>query len=157
VTFAGTRAEPIPVSANLVLAGPLTGEADHAILRPMNALVERRREAGVFLRSRRERVRPEDVGLEATRRRRVPGLRREELARLAGVSVEYYVRLEQGRAGSPSDAVVVALSGALRLDDAELTHLRELCRPAALALPVSASNASARPSGSCSNRSRYPR
>ena len=58
-------------------------------------------ELGEFLKTRRARVRPEDVGLQAFGRRRVPGLRREELAQLAGVSVDYYVRLEQSRAGIP--------------------------------------------------------
>jgi transcriptional regulator with XRE-family HTH domain len=97
----------------------------------MDAVIESRREAGAFLRSRRERLRPDDVGVEPTQRRRVPGLRREELARLAGVSVEYYIRLEQGRAGRPSESVLLALAAALRLDEAELTHLRNLCRPPA--------------------------
>lgn len=86
-------------------------------------------EVGRFLRTRRERVRPQDVGLEPTARRRVPGLRREELARLAGISVEYYIRLEQGRAGQASDGVLVALARALQLDDAEVAHLRDLAGP----------------------------
>jgi transcriptional regulator with XRE-family HTH domain len=72
---------------------------------------------GEFLRSRRGEVRPGDVGLPAGRARRVPGLRREEVALLAGVSVDYYVRLEQGRERSPSAQVLDALAEALRLDD----------------------------------------
>jgi transcriptional regulator with XRE-family HTH domain len=85
---------------------------------------------GQFLRARRERVRPEDVGLPDFGRRRVPGLRREELATLAGVSADYYVRLEQGRERHPSEQVIDALSRALRLDDEAAAHLHELARPA---------------------------
>lgn len=86
---------------------------------------------GEFLRSRRARIQPEDVGLTGYGRRRVPGLRREELAQLAGVSVDYYVRLEQGRSPSVSDAVLDAIGRALRLDEVERVHLRNLVRPAA--------------------------
>jgi transcriptional regulator with XRE-family HTH domain len=85
---------------------------------------------GQFLRARRERVRPEDVGLPDLGRRRVPGLRREELATLAGVSADYYVRLEQGRERHPSEQVIDALARALRLDEDATTHLHELARPA---------------------------
>jgi transcriptional regulator with XRE-family HTH domain len=85
---------------------------------------------GEFLRARRERVRPEDVGLPDFGRRRVPGLRREELATLAGVSVDYYVRLEQGRERHPSEQVLDALARALQLDETETAHLQELARPA---------------------------
>jgi transcriptional regulator with XRE-family HTH domain len=86
-------------------------------------------ELGQFLKSRRGRVRPGDVELEPYGRRRVPGLRREELAMLAGVSVDYYVRLEQGRAGHPSEGVLDAIARALRLDDAERAHVFDLSRP----------------------------
>jgi transcriptional regulator with XRE-family HTH domain len=84
-----------------------------------------------FLRSARSRLSPDDAGLgeEGTGRRRVPGLRREELARLAGVSVDYYTRLEQGRSPSASAAVLDALATALQLDDAERAHLHTLARP----------------------------
>jgi transcriptional regulator with XRE-family HTH domain len=91
--------------------------------------MDKRRELGEFLRSRRARVQPEELGLERTARRRVPGLRRQELAQLAGVSVDYYVRLEQGRAGHPSEGVLDALAQALRLDGAERSHLYDLARP----------------------------
>lgn len=85
---------------------------------------------GEFLRSRRARLRPEDVGLKPLpTRRRVPGLRREEIAQLAGVSVDYYVRLEQGRGIHVSDAVLEAVANALRLADDERAHLRNLARP----------------------------
>jgi transcriptional regulator with XRE-family HTH domain len=92
--------------------------------------MESRPALGQFLRSRRARVRPEQVGLPDRGRRRVPGLRREELAQLAGVSADYYVRLEQGRGGHPSDSVLDAIARALGLDDAERAHLDDLARPA---------------------------
>ncbi|NRQ40497.1 helix-turn-helix domain-containing protein [Nonomuraea sp. NN258] len=79
-----------------------------------------------FLRSRRARLTPAGAGLAAAGRRRVPGLRREEVAQLAGISVEYYQRLEQGRAAHPSPEVLDALVTALRLDDVERGHLRVL-------------------------------
>lgn len=85
---------------------------------------------GEFLRARRELVRPEDLGVPDLGRRRVPGLRREELAMLAGVSADYYVRLEQGRDRHPSEQVLDALACALRLDDETAAHLHELARPA---------------------------
>ncbi|MGX8907160.1 helix-turn-helix domain-containing protein [Streptomyces netropsis] len=84
------------------------------------------RALGDFLRARRGRVAPEHVGLIGGRRRRVRGLRREELAQLAGISVDYYVRLEQGRATQPSPEVLDALAGALGLDAAERGHLATL-------------------------------
>jgi transcriptional regulator with XRE-family HTH domain len=85
-----------------------------------------KQELGAFLRSRRERLRPEDVGLPAGPRRRTPGLRREEVAVLAHISTEYYVRLEQGRAPRPSGEVLAGIGGALRLTDAESDHLHVL-------------------------------
>jgi transcriptional regulator with XRE-family HTH domain len=85
---------------------------------------------GRFLRARRELVRPEDVGIPDHGRRRVPGLRREELAMLAGVSADYYIRLEQGRDQHPSEQVLDALARALRLDDDATAHLHELAHPA---------------------------
>jgi len=85
-----------------------------------------KRELGAFLRSRRERLRPQDVGLPSGARRRTPGLRREEVAVLAHISTEYYVRLEQGRAPRPSGEVLAGIAGALRLTDAESSHLHVL-------------------------------
>ncbi len=79
-----------------------------------------------FLRARRARLMPAEVGLADGGRRRVPGLRREEVAMLAEMSVTYYVRLEQGRDRRPSGDVVEALGRALRLDDAGARHLRAL-------------------------------
>jgi transcriptional regulator with XRE-family HTH domain len=90
---------------------------------------------GDFLRARRHQVRPEDVGLIAGARRRVAGLRREELAMLAGISAEYYLRLEVGRDNNPSAQVVEALARALRLDVEATEYLHRLagttgsCRP----------------------------
>jgi transcriptional regulator with XRE-family HTH domain len=81
---------------------------------------------GAFLRARRARLAPEEVGLADGGRRRVPGLRREEVAMLADLSITYYVRLEQGRDRRPSGDVVEALGRALRLDDASARHLRTL-------------------------------
>ncbi|MFI6447520.1 helix-turn-helix domain-containing protein [Kitasatospora sp. NPDC050543] len=87
-------------------------------------------ELSEFLRTRRGRLQPEDVGLLTYGgRRRVPGLRREELAQLAGVSVTYYTRLEQGQSHNASDEVLDALARALRLTGPEHAHLRNLARP----------------------------
>ncbi|MEU2423851.1 helix-turn-helix transcriptional regulator [Streptomyces sp. NPDC007851] len=86
---------------------------------------------GDFLRSRRARIRPEEVGLPSYGRRRVPGLRREEVAQLAGVSVDYYIRLEQGRGLRASDAVLDAIARVLRLDETEHAYLRTVARPGA--------------------------
>jgi transcriptional regulator with XRE-family HTH domain len=89
-----------------------------------------RQELAVFLRTRRTRVRPQDVGLEPGPRRRVTGLRREELALLAGVSSDYYQRMEQGRDVHPSDQVLDALAHALNFSAAETRHLHTLAAAA---------------------------
>ncbi|MDB5818431.1 MAG: transcriptional regulator, partial [Rhizobacter sp.] len=83
-------------------------------------------ELGDFLLSRRTRLRPEAVGLSSGRRRRTPGLRREEVAERAGISTDWYVRLEQGRMVRPSDTTINALARALELDPQEHSHLRTL-------------------------------
>ncbi|KOV50599.1 XRE family transcriptional regulator [Streptomyces sp. AS58] len=94
------------------------------------AALDRRAELCEFLRSRRARLKPQDVGLPVFgRHRRVPGLRREELAQLAGVSVAYYTRLEQGNGRNVSAEVLDAIARALRLSDAERAHLTHLARP----------------------------
>lgn len=91
---------------------------------------DRRAELSEFLRSRRARLKPEEVGLpQFGRHRRVPGLRREELAQLAGVSVAYYTRLEQGNGRNVSAEVLDAIARALRLTDAEHAHLTHLAKP----------------------------
>ena len=103
-------------------------------------------EIGEFLRAKRERVAPEERGLPAGGRRRVPGLRREEVALLAGISPDYYVRLEQGRARAASDQVLDAIARVLSLDEVERDHLRVLARPDAVApAPRAPSAPAARP------------
>ena len=97
---------------------------------PGTAALSPRAELSEFLRSRRARLQPQDVGLpDFGRYRRVPGLRREELAQLAGVSVAYYTRLEQGDGRNVSAEVLDAIARALRLDDAEHAHLTHLAKP----------------------------
>lgn len=95
----------------------------------------RRRELAAFLRSRRERITPEQVGLPELGRRRTPGLRREEVAQLAGVGVTWYTWLEQGRDINASEQVLDAIARTLRLDVHEITHLYAL---AGAAEPVTA-------------------
>src|SRR6266550_3613507 len=82
-----------------------------------------RQELADFLRRRRERLRPPDVGMSAGPRRRTPGLRREEVALLAGMSADYYMRLEQARSTQPSTQLLGALARALRLTEDERDHL----------------------------------
>jgi transcriptional regulator with XRE-family HTH domain len=97
----------------------------------MNDVIDRNRaELGNFLRARRERLDPLALGVASGRRRRTPGLRREEVAELAGIGVDWYIRLEQGRDVSPSSTTVDALARALRLEPAEHAHLRALARVA---------------------------
>ena len=84
---------------------------------------------GDYLRARRQQVRPEDVGLVPGARRRVAGLRREELAMLAGISAEYYLRREVGRDKNPSPQVVEALAQAPRLDINATKYLHQLANP----------------------------
>ena len=84
---------------------------------------------GDFLRARRDQVRPEDVGLVPGGQRRAPGLRREELAMLAGISAEYYLRLERGRAQHPSPQILDALARALKLDIKATKYLHQLASP----------------------------
>ncbi|KOT48217.1 MULTISPECIES: helix-turn-helix domain-containing protein [Streptomyces] len=90
--------------------------------------MERENELGDYLRARRAAVAPADAGLPDGGPRRVPGLRRDEVALLAGVSTDYYIRLEQGRERHPSEQVLRAIAGALRLDDAAAAHLFRLGR-----------------------------
>ncbi|GGY91352.1 helix-turn-helix domain-containing protein [Streptomyces poonensis] len=106
------------------VAGETAGAAGGAL--------DRRAELSEFLRTRRARLKPEDVGLpDYGRHRRVPGLRREELAQLAGVSVAYYTRLEQGNGRNVSAEVLGSIARALRLTDAEHAHLVHLAKPKA--------------------------
>ncbi|MEV6205535.1 helix-turn-helix transcriptional regulator [Kitasatospora sp. NPDC051914] len=96
-------------------------------------------ELGAFLRSRRERIRPADVGLPTGPRRRVPGLRREEVAQLAGASVDYYNELERGAGSQPSEQMIASLARALRLSADERDYLFHL---AARPVPVQGGAAS---------------
>jgi len=91
--------------------------------------VDTRIEIREFLTSRRARITPEQAGLQwYGENRRVPGLRREEVALLAGVSVDYYIRLERGNMSGVSESVLEALARALQLDEAERAHLFDLAR-----------------------------
>jgi transcriptional regulator with XRE-family HTH domain len=91
--------------------------------------LDRRSELGQFLRTRRAALKPDDLGLPQFGRRRVPGLRREEVAQMAGMSVAYYTRLEQGNSENVSAEVLDAVARALRLSEAEHTYLTQLARP----------------------------
>jgi transcriptional regulator with XRE-family HTH domain len=91
--------------------------------------MDQRATLGEFLRIRRSRLKPQDVGIVSYGARRVPGLRREELAQLAGVSVTYYTRLEQGQSHQASESILQALSRALDLTDDEQAYLHNLTRP----------------------------
>ncbi len=97
----------------------MLGPAPAGILQGMSAF-------GDFVRARREQLRPADVGLPTSGRRRTPGLRREELAALAGVSIDYLIRLEQGRDRNPSTEIIGALATALQLDVEERRHLGKM-------------------------------
>src|SRR3982751_6771626 len=100
---------------------PRAGYGDH---------VDAGNDIAEFLTTRRARITPEQGGLPSYGPRRVTGLRREEVASLAGVSVEYYKRLERGNVSGASEAVLEALARALQLDDAERAHLHDLARAA---------------------------
>jgi transcriptional regulator with XRE-family HTH domain len=94
-------------------------------------VVDNRTEVREFLTTRRAKLTPDQAGVPLYgQRRRVPGLRREEVAQLAGLSTDYYTRLEKGSLGSASDSVLEAISRALQLDDAERAHLLDLARAA---------------------------
>ena len=109
--------------------------------------MDRRGEIREFLISRRAKVTPEEAGLHGSDDgpRRVPGLRREEVAELAGVSADYYTQLERGDVDGASDGVLDAIARALRLEDAERLHLFDLARPGA-ATRIAASSGAIRPS-----------
>lgn len=102
----------------------------HARRRTYRQSVDNRREVREFLVSRRAKITPERAGLPGGARRRVPGLRRSEVAALADVSVEYYAKLERGNLAGVSPGVLDAVATALRLDDAERAHLINLARTA---------------------------
>jgi transcriptional regulator with XRE-family HTH domain len=103
-----------------------TAPPELATITSTNGSDVRRRELGAFLRNRRERTQPEQVGVRGGRRRRTPGLRREEVAQLAGVGVTWYTWLEQGRDIKPSAQVLDAISRTLQFDSHEHSHLLTL-------------------------------
>jgi transcriptional regulator with XRE-family HTH domain len=96
---------------------------------------ERSNRLGTYLRARRGLVTPEQAGIPAGSHRRVAGLRREEVAMLAGISADYYLRLERGRDTNPSEQVLSALARVLHLDDVEHRYLRDLATPSRAARP----------------------
>jgi transcriptional regulator with XRE-family HTH domain len=109
--------------------------------------VDTRREVREFLAGRRARLTPQQAGMPAgSRARRVPGLRREEVAALAGVSVDYYTRLERGGLSGASDSVLDAIARALQLDDVERAHLFDLARAARTRAPRRRTTQQVRPS-----------
>ncbi|WP_109031207.1 helix-turn-helix transcriptional regulator [Streptomyces rubrogriseus] len=95
--------------------------------------MDNRSEVREFLTSRRAKITPQQAGLPDAGHRRVKGLRREEVAMLAGVSAEYYARMERGNLSGTSEAVLDSLAGALRLDESERAHLMDLARTASTA------------------------
>ena len=120
--------------------------------------MDNRQEVREFLTTRRARITPDQVGLATTGSRRVPGLRRSEVATLAGLSVEYYARLERGQIAGASSSVLEALARALQLDETERAHLYDLAR-AADGIPTSGRpdvvrRARPRRGSACSGRSR---
>ena len=91
--------------------------------------MEKRDEVREFLATRRARLTPEQAGIVSYGTRRVPGLRREEVAQLAGLSADYYTRLERGRTAGVSESVLDAIARALQLDDTERAHLFDIAKP----------------------------
>src|SRR3954468_1689009 len=128
---------------------PLSGGCEHPPggFGIASLAVDRRAEIRDFLMSRRAKITPDQAGLRVieARPRRVPGLRREEVAGLAGVSPDYYTQLERGDVDGASDSVLNAVARALRLDDAERLHLFDLARPRTAA-PLVTSQGLIRPS-----------
>jgi transcriptional regulator with XRE-family HTH domain len=121
-------------------------------------VVDNRNEVREFLTSRRARIVPEQAGLPAFgRNRRVAGLRREEVALLAGVSVDYYTRLERGNLHGVSEGVLEALAGALQLDEAERAHLCDLARAVSTTAGPSPPGATAGPARCAANPRRDDR
>ena len=146
----GARAGDRPCCSRYWQGLPALGRTD------VPWLVDTRSEIREFLTSRRARITPEQAGLNwYGENRRVPGLRREEVALLAGVSVDYYTRLERGNLAGVSETVLEALARALQLDEAERVHLYDLARasqPSAGALAARGRRRSARACSGCSTR-----
>src|SRR5947208_1905207 len=110
--------------------GVLAGNPSHVCVNHRRADVDSRAEVREFLLSRRAKISPQQAGLPEVGNRRVPGLRRGEVAALAGVSIEYYAKLERGAIAGASASVLDALARALQLDDAERGHLFNLAQAA---------------------------
>lgn len=126
-----TRKPLIDTAREFTLFRVLTGHPTPSPPGPALGYVDNRSEVREFLISRRAKITPQQAGLPAHGgRRRVAGLRREEVALLAGVSVEYYARLERGNLSGVSESVLEALARALQLDEAEHAHLFDLARTA---------------------------
>jgi transcriptional regulator with XRE-family HTH domain len=121
VTDLPMTAAPVAAAATITaVPAPVASPASRRATAP------RRTELAAFLKARRARVTPEDVGMPPGLRRRTPGLRREEVAQLAGVGVTWYTWLEQGRPINASEQVLAAIAGTLKLDAAECAHLYHL-------------------------------
>ena len=120
----------IPRRWESLLIGVLAGSPRRCVPGLRWPVVDTRSEIREFLTSRRARITPDQAGLPVYGSRRVPGLRREEVAVLAGVSVPYYTRLERGDMSGVSESVLEALARALQLDEAERAHLLDLARAA---------------------------
>jgi transcriptional regulator with XRE-family HTH domain len=121
-----TTSMKLCTEARMVPAVPPWAERVGASLGHAGPMTVRRDELAAFLRARRDRLRPAEVGLPEGDRRRTPGLRRQEVAQLAGMSVEYYIRLEQARGPQPSRQILAALSRALMLSMDEREYLFRL-------------------------------
>jgi transcriptional regulator with XRE-family HTH domain len=127
----GSGHTPSAILEEMATSAPVDESAVVMSLARLDGAATRRRELGAFIRSRRERLKPQQVGLNASRRRRTPGLRREEVAQLAGVGVTWYTWLEQGRDIRPSVQVLDAIARALQFDQHEHAHLFTLAGVAA--------------------------
>ena len=125
-----TTLRPIAVAAESLTMGVLAGHPGVGPGRPRLESMDNRAEVREFLMSRRAKVTPADAGIAAGANRRVAGLRRTEVALLAGVSVEYYAKLERGAIAGASASVLEAIAEALQLDDTERAHLFDLARAA---------------------------
>jgi transcriptional regulator with XRE-family HTH domain len=126
MTIAEPATDVHPAGAAANLRGPGTGQPGAARPHPVRVAKTRRAELSRFLKARRARLRPADVGLPPGLRRRTPGLRREEVALLAGVGVTWYTWLEQGRPINVSAQVLDAVARTLQLENAEREHLYQL-------------------------------
>lgn len=121
-----------PASAPEREGGLIGGRSSPSLTRARRrsvVVVDTKAEIRDFLATRRAKITPEQAGLPSYGRRRVPGLRREEVAVLAGVSTDWYIRLERGHIADVSDDVLNAVARALRLDEAERAHLFDLPAP----------------------------